>query len=88
MYGCYFEHSIFKARHTIKKKKVRITDNVQGTYKNIQFSEKHTSSLCCIWSHPEEGHAIIQGISKRFEQFRFGNFYLLTIKIRYNFTHK
>ena len=31
---------------------------------------------------------IIQGLSKRFERFKFGIFYILIIKIRYNFTHK
>ena len=30
----------------------------------------------------------IQGLSKRFEQFKFGIFYVLIVKIRYNFTHK
>ena len=31
---------------------------------------------------------IIQGLSKRFERFKFGIFYVLIVKIRYNFTHK
>ena len=30
----------------------------------------------------------IQGLSKRFERFKFGIFYVLIVKIRYNFTHK
>ena len=30
----------------------------------------------------------VQGLSKRFEQLKFGIFYLLIVKIRYNFTHK
>jgi hypothetical protein len=30
----------------------------------------------------------IQGLSKRFERFKFGIFYLLIVKIRYNFSHK
>ena len=30
----------------------------------------------------------IQGLSKTFERFKFGIFYLLIVKIRYNFTHK
>jgi hypothetical protein len=29
-----------------------------------------------------------QGLSERFERFKFGMFYLLIVKIRYNFTHK
>ena len=29
-----------------------------------------------------------QGLSKRFERFKFGIFYVLIVKIRYNFTHK
>ena len=28
------------------------------------------------------------GLSKRFERFKFGIFYVLIVKIRYNFTHK
>jgi len=32
-------------------------------------------------------HNYIQGLSKRFERFKFGIFYLLIAKIRYNFTH-
>jgi len=31
---------------------------------------------------------LIQGLSKRFERFKFGIFYVLIVKIRYNFTHK
>ena len=31
---------------------------------------------------------IIQGLSKIFERFKFGIFYVLIVKIRYNFTHK
>jgi len=31
---------------------------------------------------------LLQGLSKRFERFKFGKFYLLIFKIRYNFTHK
>jgi len=31
---------------------------------------------------------ILQGLSKRFERFKFGIFYVLIVKIRYNFTHK
>ena len=31
---------------------------------------------------------VIQGLSKRFERFKFGIFYVLIVKIRYNFTHK
>ena len=34
------------------------------------------------------GGRIIQGLSKRFERFKFGIFYVLIVKIRYNFTHK
>ena len=34
------------------------------------------------------GNAQIRGLSKRFERFKFGIFYLLIVKIRYNFTHK
>ena len=30
----------------------------------------------------------VQGLSKRFERFKFGIFYVLIVKIRYNFTHK
>jgi len=30
----------------------------------------------------------IQGLSKRFERFKFGIFYVSIVKIRYNFTHK
>ena len=30
----------------------------------------------------------IQGLSKRFERFKFGIVYVLIVKIRYNFTHK
>ena len=29
-----------------------------------------------------------QGLSKRFERFKFGILYVLIVKIRYNFTHK
>jgi hypothetical protein len=32
--------------------------------------------------------SFIQGLSKRFERFKFSIFYLLIVKIRYNFTHK
>ena len=32
--------------------------------------------------------ADVQGLSKRFERFKFGIFYVLIVKIRYNFTHK
>ena len=31
---------------------------------------------------------VIQGLSKRFERFKFGIFYVLIVKIRYSFTHK
>ena len=31
---------------------------------------------------------IVQGLSKRFERFKCGTFYVLIVKIRYNFTHK
>ena len=30
----------------------------------------------------------IQGLSKRFERFKFGIFHVFIVKIRYNFTHK
>ena len=33
-------------------------------------------------------YTTIQGLSKRFERFKFGIFYVLIVKIRYNFTHK
>ena len=35
-----------------------------------------------------EASSDIQGLSKRFERFKFGIFYVLIVKIRYNFTHK
>ena len=31
---------------------------------------------------------IIQGLSKRFERFKFGIYYVLIVKIRYNSTYK
>ena len=45
-----------------------------------------------IWAKEERGKwaldKTILGISKRFERFKFGIFYVLIVKIRYNFTHK
>ena len=40
--------------------------------------------------HTHTTHTHIQGLLKRFERFKFGIlvFYVLIVKIRYNFTHK
>ena len=43
----------------------------------------HTHTHTYIYTHTH-----IQGLSKRFERFKFGIFYVLIVKIRYNFTHK
>ena len=40
------------------------------------------------WNDRDKWKKIIQGLSKRFERFKFGIFYVLIVKIRYNFTHK
>jgi hypothetical protein len=40
MHGCYFEHSILKARPAILKND-RITDNVQGPYENITVRKNY-----------------------------------------------
>ena len=44
--------------------------------------------LWVILSLNPTGTGEIQGLSKRFERFKFGIFYVLIVKIRYNFTHK
>jgi len=46
----------------------------------------HVSRTVCLFPHTF--NLIIQGLSKRFERFKFGIFYVLIVKIRYNFTHK
>ena len=47
---------------------------------------------CTMWHATLFAHVIslfaIQGLSKSFERFKFGIFYVLIVKIRYNFTHK
>ena len=44
--------------------------------------------VALLIQHEKRMRHIIQGLSKRFERFKFGIFYILIVKIRYNFTHK
>ena len=50
----------------------------------VNMDSPHSSATLQLGLNCEH----IQGLSKRFERFKFGIFYLLIVKIRYNFTHK
>ena len=54
----------------------------------IQLDLLIMSTVCSKHVEDYNNKRIIQGLSKRFERFKFGIFYILIVKIRYNFTHK
>src|SRR5215469_11242522 len=59
----------------------------------IQSSETLANNLHTPENNPKvdsqhKFKMFIQGLSKRFQRFKFGIFYILIVKIRYNFTHK
>jgi len=62
---------------------------LKGENGSIRAELCHTENLSTTnltWAVP--GLLQIQGLSKRFERFKFGIFYVLIVKIRYNFTHQ
>ena len=74
--------------HGSNKSKLRLKNVKSGL--NSRYAWYH-SILDILHGHvlfPPIWPAIIQGLSKRFERFKFGIFYVLIVKIRYNFTHK
>ena len=73
-------------------------NTIQGNCAAIVLSSSRTRSACArLFMKILESNLcfvlpratkIIQGLSKRLERFKFGIFYVLIVKIRYNFTHK
>ena len=65
---------------------------VQYTFTHKQYTEQHSETEYTeknIQNNKNKhNNKNIQDLSKRFERFKFGIFYVLIVKIRYNFTHK
>ena len=71
----------------VKRKYQRILNEKYEMYLNSMRRMINTNAHKTKSTNYNKVH-VIQGLSKRFEQFKFGLFYLLIVKIRYNFTHK
>jgi len=75
-------------RETVAVKTVKMATRSRPSLQKVEVRGTEPKSENVGTKYANVCMCSVQGLSKRFERFNFGIFYLLIVKISYSFTHK